>query len=141
MEKMDEPEGPARKLGSITILLVEDSSLLASSLARCLARRGYIVRTAATTAEAEASVEKEPLDCGIFDIQLGDEDGITLAARLLDARRVRCVVFYSGTIDGLSLDRAAALGPLVHKEEPLEELARAVLAEVERAQAAESARR
>ena len=58
--------------------------------------------------------------------QLGDEDGIHLASRLLSAKRISGAVFYSGLLDGETRRRATNLGVLVDKAARVEDIARAV---------------
>jgi CheY-like chemotaxis protein len=115
-------------VSTTTVLLVDENVLLIKSLSRCFARRGCVVRTALSCAEAEASVG--PFDCGVFDVELGSGDGIALAERLLRAEKVRSVVFYTGSADAGALRRASAVAPIVLKESLLNELAEAVSVQV-----------
>ncbi|HEX3597379.1 MAG TPA: response regulator [Polyangiaceae bacterium] len=110
----------------LNILVVEDDPTLAEALGRLFCRRGYRVRVTFTAAEADAAVQAEAFDCAILDIELGDEDGIHLASRLLTARRIHSAVFYSGQLDGETRRRATNLGPVVDKTARVEDIARAV---------------
>jgi len=113
--------------GPLSMLVVEDDPFLAEALARLFCRRGYVVRVTFTAAQADREAQAQPFDCAIVDVVLGDdEDGITLAARLLSAQRIRGAVFYSGVLDGELRRRAANLGVLVDKAARFEELASAV---------------
>ena len=111
-----------------TTLLVDDCALLVSSLSRCLGRAGYVVITASTASSAEAKAG--PFDCAIVDIELGDDDGVALAERLMRAKKVRRIVFYTGTADCGALRRASELGPVVLKDGLFAELILAVAGQV-----------
>jgi DNA-binding response OmpR family regulator len=116
-----------RAAGPLSMLVVEDDPFLAEAIARLFCRRGYVVRVTFSAAQASQEVEAQPFDCAIVDIVLGeDEDGISLASRLLSAKRIRGAVFYSGVLHGETRRRAANLGVLVDKAARFEELAQAV---------------
>jgi ActR/RegA family two-component response regulator len=110
--------------GSESILHVEDDKLVARSLRRWLERRGFVVTSVGTCAEAQAC-KTNPV-CGVFDIDLPDGDGIQLAAKLLEQAQVQRAVFYTATCDAEAMARAAALGPVVSKGGNLENLLRAL---------------
>ncbi|HEX7668957.1 MAG TPA: response regulator [Polyangiaceae bacterium] len=114
------------ELGGLRVLLVEDEAFLAEVLVRCFTRRGHFVRAACSVIEAEVLVRQESFDCGVFDVEVGSEDGIALAERLLTGRKVGVAVFFSGTASGRVRKRAAAVGAFVHKEEHFAELLRVV---------------
>lgn len=111
-------------------LLVDDCLLLLQSLARCFVRSGYAV-TATSSARA-ADTLPGPFDCGVFDIVLGGDDGVVLAEHLLITGRVRSAVFYTGVADWAALRRASELGPIVLKEDSLEDLMQVVETQVSR---------
>lgn len=64
------------------LLLVEDDADLREAVARNLARSGFTVDTAATLAEAVASVEVQSYDAIVLDLSLPDGDGLELIRRL-----------------------------------------------------------
>jgi DNA-binding response OmpR family regulator len=136
---MDEKQGEhfrtARRAGvgrSFRLLLVEDEALLGEVLARCFARCGHVVRAASTVIEADVLARDESFDCGVFDVEVGSEDGISLANRLVVAGRVGVAVFFSGTVSVGARRRAAAIGVFVHKAKSFAELLRVVEAQVAR---------
>lgn len=64
------------------VLVVEDDALIASSLERALASRGYDVRSVGSVADAIASVESARTDLVLLDLGLPDGDGMDVAAHL-----------------------------------------------------------
>lgn len=63
------------------ILVVDDQRDLLELLGMALGQEGYVVRTAASGAEAVASVEAEKPDLILLDIVLGDTSGIKLTTK------------------------------------------------------------
>jgi DNA-binding response OmpR family regulator len=115
-----------RLVGPLSMLVVEDDPFLAEAIARLFCRRGYVVRVTFSAEQAHREAEAQPFDCAIVDIVLGDDDGIHLASQLLDSKRIRGAVFYSGALHGEARRRAAHLGVIVDKAARFEELAHAV---------------
>ena len=64
-----------RIMKQIQILLVDDHSLFRESLSRLLeAEPGFsIAGTCATTSDALAAIERQPIDVVLLDYDLGDE--------------------------------------------------------------------
>lgn len=67
------------------ILVVDDEQDLLDLLEMSLAAEGYIVRTAATVADALAAIRTKAPDLILLDIMLGDDSGIQLTAKLKNA--------------------------------------------------------
>jgi DNA-binding response OmpR family regulator len=107
--------------GSGRILVVEDDAVIARHIVRALSRLGYCVQGARSCAEARAAA-RGVFRCGVFDIELGDGDGVALAEALLGEQLVRKVVFYTGSLDPHSRRRALAMGSVVDKPLPFGEL-------------------
>jgi DNA-binding response OmpR family regulator len=107
------------------ILIVEDESAVGRALERLLVREGYECDVARTHADSLSFSGQ--YDCGVFDIELPDSDGVDLASSLKGRGVVRQVVFFSGLSDGRSEARARAHGAYVHKSEGIARL-RAVIA-------------
>jgi DNA-binding NtrC family response regulator len=95
------------------LLLVEDEATLARAITRLLRRRGHDVFLAGSCTDAKRATGT--FSMGIFDIDLPDGDGLSLAERLLKDGIVRRAIFFSGTQDGAVTHRASALGPFVEK--------------------------
>ena len=64
------------------VLVVEDDALIASSLERALASRGYDARSVGSVTDAIASVEAVRTDLVLLDLGLPDGDGMEVAAHL-----------------------------------------------------------
>jgi CheY-like chemotaxis protein len=62
------------------ILVVEDNALNRELLCDWLETEGYEVSSAETLSSAIASVQQRSPDCVLLDVQLGDDDGLSLAA-------------------------------------------------------------
>ena len=107
-----------------SVLVVEDSSVLARPLKRFLKHLGYTVHYASSCAEARAF--RGPFDVGLFDIELSDGSGINLCLELLATKVVAAAVFYSAVVHPASLQRAAQLGVVVRKTQSAEDLRQAL---------------
>lgn len=80
----------------ITILVVEDEAAIRKLIATFLGMEGYMIREAATAAEAVDSARESPPDLIIVDLTLPDRPGADLAAQLLEAHPSLKVVLISG---------------------------------------------
>jgi DNA-binding NtrC family response regulator len=67
-----------------TILLVDDEAYVRDSLATVLERRGYLVRGAASAAEALQSHSLDGVDVVVTDLRMPGEDGLLLVRRLFE---------------------------------------------------------
>ena len=94
------------------VLYVDDEEPLRRALRAWLIKRGHVVFTASTVAEARAVLEAERLDGVILDVWLGKERGVDIFDWILEhlGGLAANVVFVSGgnVADG-GLDRALAL--------------------------------
>lgn len=95
------------------LLLVENDRTVLRAIARVLRHEGYVTWSVASAAAALA-LDRD-FDCGVFDIDLDDGDGIKLARQMLDEGRVRCAIFFTGCHEAPRLAAARALGDLVIK--------------------------
>jgi two-component system cell cycle response regulator CtrA len=111
----------------VRILIVEDEPAVSRALERLLKREGYDCDVAQSHADSLSFFGE--YDCGVFDVELPDSDGVDLAASLQSRGIVKHVVFFSGLSDGKSEARARAQGAYVHKSEGTQRL-RAVIASV-----------
>ncbi|MEM1050330.1 MAG: response regulator [Pseudomonadota bacterium] len=64
------------------ILVVDDDAKVRTLLRRCFEPEGYLVSEAATGAEAHAELAAENYDLITLDLNLGAEDGLTLAREI-----------------------------------------------------------
>jgi DNA-binding NarL/FixJ family response regulator len=80
--------------------LIEDHEALREGLELLLGREGCeVVGTAGTAGEGQELIERLEPDVSLVDIRLGDESGIDLTRRLLEADAERRVVLYTGSSD------------------------------------------
>jgi two-component system, NtrC family, response regulator AlgB len=107
----------------LAILVVDDDDLIRRVLTRGFEREGHTVCAVADSNEAMALAG--PFDLGIFDINLGgEENGVVLAERLLSARTVQRVVFFTSEREPATLTEATRIGTVIHDAERLRELVR-----------------
>ena len=106
------------------ILIVEDEPAVGRALSRLLEREGYECHLARSHADSLSF--HGTYDCGVFDIELPDSDGVELASRLMKRGVVKHVVFFSGLSDGKSEARARTCGAYVHKSEGIARLRAAI---------------
>jgi len=107
------------------ILLVEDDPELCRAVARILRREGLEVTAAPSCAAARALTC--PFELGVFDIGLGDGDGVELAEQLLDQGRVTRAVFFTNAGRVEIQRRARRVAPVVQKSDGAEALLQVVL--------------
>jgi len=105
-------------------LIVEDDPIVARSVARRLLREGYTVSLAQSCRAARAA--GPGFFVATLDLDLPDGNGAELASELLRLGAVQRVVFYTGSLDPVQRDRAAALGPVVDKTREVAELVNAL---------------
>jgi DNA-binding response OmpR family regulator len=124
------------------LLLVEDETTLARAVARLLRRSGHEVFLASSCDEARRAGGS--FSIGVFDIDLADGDGVSLAEELARKSVVRRVVFFSGTNNAKVRVHASNLGPFVDKSKGFPELeaviVRSLAREEEKAVGAEGQR-
>jgi DNA-binding response OmpR family regulator len=107
-------------LGDERILVVEDDLVIARLIERGFVRLGFVVHVATSCVEARAATG--PFRCGVFDIELGDGDGVELAVELLSRGSVRTAVFYTGSLDADARRRAIGVGRVIDKLSPFADL-------------------
>ncbi len=81
------PSELVRRNGTARLLAVDDDPHFLQALERVLAQNGYEVRTASTTVEALAQLEKGPVDLMLCDLCLPGNDALHL---LRDLRTRKC---------------------------------------------------
>jgi DNA-binding NarL/FixJ family response regulator len=85
---------------SLRLVLIEDHEALREGLELLLGREGCeVVGTAGTAGEGLELIERLEPDVSLVDIRLGEESGIDLTRRLLEADAERRVVLYTGSSD------------------------------------------
>lgn len=105
---------------SASVLIVEDSYLLASDMTQRLERAGYVAEAVASAAAAERRLAQAAPDLILLDIDLGPGcDGVELARRLEPALRRRVMFVTSLAAERLADIRALGCCGLLDK--PLRE--------------------
>ncbi|WP_148895948.1 response regulator [Geothermobacter ehrlichii] len=103
------------------ILIAEDNSTLAESMAQLLARRGYRVETAGDGVRALGRIAAEPPDLLLLDLRLPKLHGVELLKKLRQSGKTRAlpVVIVSGVYRGEKYRQAVAkLGVSHYLEKP-----------------------
>lgn len=95
------------------VLLVEDDELVARAVSRVLQARGFEV-TGASDCDAARGLE-HGFSVGVFDLDLPDGNGVSLAVELLSRGQVQQAVFFTANSDPLLQARARQVGPVVRK--------------------------
>ncbi len=82
----------------LRLVLIEDHQALREGLELLLGREGFeILGTAGTAAEGRRLVEQLDPDVALIDIRLGEDSGIDLTAKLIDADPERRIMLYTGS--------------------------------------------
>jgi DNA-binding NarL/FixJ family response regulator len=80
------------------LVLIEDHQALREGLELLLGREGFeVLGTAGTASDGHELVERLNPDVALIDIALGDDSGIELTGRLVDADPERRIVLYTGS--------------------------------------------
>jgi DNA-binding NarL/FixJ family response regulator len=78
--------------------MIEDHQALREGLELLLGREGIeVLGTAGSAREGQELVERLDPDVALIDIRLGDDSGIDLTARLVDANPERRIMLYTGS--------------------------------------------
>ena len=86
-----------------SVLIVEDDTLIASSLARALGSQGYDVTTASTVAGALTSMDERRPDLVLLDLGLPDGDGVRVAEVVTHDHRGVPVIIVTARADELDV--------------------------------------
>jgi DNA-binding NtrC family response regulator len=86
-----EPTGPGAR-----VLVVEDESYVRESLVAMLASRGFEVSAAASLSEAEAELQRSPVDVVLSDLRMPGGDGLELVSRFHESLPELPVVILTG---------------------------------------------
>lgn len=108
-----------------TILVIDDDADIRLVLVELLQSLGYRLIEAADDASAMASLEQSP-DLAIVDCELAGQNGIELAARLLDRRPDLPIIFATGYNEAPTSDPRLQSVPFLRKPFRIAELARTV---------------
>jgi CheY-like chemotaxis protein len=89
---------------SQTLLVVEDNLLNRELLCDWLDTEGFNVRSASNLDEAFDSIEGHPPQAVLLDVQLGPEDGLSLAAWIRNDSRFRSLPIIAVTAHAMVTD-------------------------------------
>ena len=92
-----------------TILVVDDNPINLKLVSDLLMFEGYRVLKAEDGEEAAASVEAEPPDLILLDVDLPGIDGLTLTKRLKNDQRTADIVIVALTAFAMKADRERAM--------------------------------
>lgn len=109
---------PASGCG-VRLLLVEDHEATRVTLDRLLTRRGYLVKSAACSADALKAAAENTFDVVMSDIGLPDADGYTLMKQLYDHYRLRGVALTGYGMED-DIERGRAAGFVAHLTKPVD---------------------
>ncbi|MCA9593158.1 MAG: response regulator [Myxococcales bacterium] len=111
------------------VLVIEDYPPLAKVLAIALRRAGFeAVRVGSLT---RARHVEGIFDAAIADIDLPDGSGVEVVRDLRSSGRVGVVVFYTANQDDADREAALAIGPIIEKDRPADEVVDVVIDELE----------
>jgi len=102
----------------VSVLLLEDDSLLSESLEIFLERENYSVDVASTQEEAEELSYKKRYDVYLFDINLSDGNGLDLLEALRHAEDYTPTIFITALHDMNSLAKGFDLGAIDYIKKP-----------------------
>lgn len=108
------------------LLHVENDPLVARALARLLRIHGYEVGTVLSYAEGRALTER--YEIGLFDIDLGDGDGVELAQHMKQCGLVEHILFFTARSDTDTAARASTIGPVISKTSEIDAVLAAIAA-------------
>ncbi|MBN8484026.1 MAG: response regulator [Sphingomonadales bacterium] len=90
----------------VRLLLVDDEAALREPLADYLARQGFVVRQAASAAEARSAIRDETPHLVLLDIMMPGEDGLSLCRHLAESAGIPTILL---TARSESTDRIVGL--------------------------------
>lgn len=92
-----------------TILVVDDNPINLKLVSDLLAFEGYRVQKAVDGEKAAASVQEDPPDLILLDVDLPGIDGLTLTERLKSDRRTADIIIVALTAFAMKGDRQRAM--------------------------------
>jgi PAS domain S-box-containing protein len=93
----------------LTVLLVEDDTLIRVNTAEILQDAGYVVVEAASAEEAMAGLETVPFDVLVTDVNLPGASGPELADRARSLRPSAAIVFATGDVSSVENETGAGI--------------------------------
>ncbi|MBA4359078.1 MAG: hypothetical protein C0405_15285 [Desulfovibrio sp.] len=103
---------------NLSVLLVDDEQGFVEALARRLARRGFIVRTALSGRLGLEELARQPVQVVVLDLKMADMDGETTLKRIKDLYPGLPVVLLTGHASLESLQCILAMGAYDYLSKP-----------------------
>jgi CheY-like chemotaxis protein len=104
------------------VLIVDDSKLARALLTRRLEADGHTIAAHTCTREGCAA-SIDGVACAVLDLELGDGDGVEVAAALRARAPALPIAFFSGAPEGEIASRARAYGHVFAKPSELDKVA------------------
>lgn len=79
-----------------SLLIVEDDNVLRARLASAFAGRGFVVRSAASTTDAQTLAAADPPELVLLDLRVGHDSGLELIPVLLEIDPATRIVVLTG---------------------------------------------
>lgn len=109
-------EGPEES--GPTLLIVEDDPAFARTLRRSFERRGYVVASASSAAEADACARAQDFDYAVVDLKLGSDSGLGVVQSLHALRPDTHIVVLTGYASIATAVEAIKLGAAQYLAKP-----------------------
>ena len=101
---------PTQRLNqSVTVLVVDDNPINLKLVSDLLSFEGYRVLRAVDGEQAQLTVENDPPELILLDVDLPGIDGVTLTKRLKNDLRTAHIVIVAVTAFAMKVDRERAL--------------------------------
>lgn len=101
-----------------TLLIVEDDPAFARTLRRSFERRGYVVASAASAAEADEFARQTAFDYAVVDLKLGNDSGLAVVQSLHAQRPDTHIVVLTGYASIATAVEAIKLGAAHYLAKP-----------------------
>lgn len=101
-----------------SLLVVDDDAVFARTLARAMERRGYVVSTLSSFAEARAALHRDPPQFAVFDLRLDDGSGLALLEQLTARSPTSRAIILTGYGNVATAVAAAKLGVVDYLAKP-----------------------
>jgi len=102
------------------VYIADDSEVVRSTVSRRLSAEGLSVHAGGSAADSR-SVTIRAFACALLDLDLGDGNGVDVAALLRVHQPNLPVAFFSGGAPATVVALARAIGPIFRKPEELED--------------------
>lgn len=106
--------------GPVAVLVVDDEESIRNALKRFLTGRGYEVMTAATGAEALATLERRKVTCVLLDVKLPDANGMDLVPQMLRAEPNAAILMLTAINDATGAALCMQRGAFDYLTKPID---------------------